>query len=130
LLRRLPTPSKVWTTPGRDKDDVRGVKREVAVNSAGNLAENWRAQWVEVDGRIGKRGFSVHKFGEKDARAMAIEARRENLARMLRERQQLLLTNVVGGRADCPPAPSFADARRGCGGCDQVGHARDRRSFP
>jgi hypothetical protein len=72
------------------------VKREVAVNSAGSLAENWRAQWVEVDGRICKRGFSVHKLGEKDARAMAIEARRENLARVLKERQQLLLTNVVG----------------------------------
>jgi hypothetical protein len=72
------------------------VKREVAVNSAGNLAENWRAQWVEVDGRIGRRGFSVHKFGEKEARAMAIEARRENLGRVLKERHQLLLTNVVG----------------------------------
>jgi AP2 domain len=50
---------------------------------------------VEVDGRLGKRSFSVHKFGEKEARAMAIEARRENLARVLKERQQLLLTNVV-----------------------------------
>jgi hypothetical protein len=73
-------------TPGHGRDDVRSVKREVSVNSAGNLAENWRAQWVEVDGRIGKRSFSVHKFGEKEARAMAIEARRENLARVLKER--------------------------------------------
>jgi hypothetical protein len=101
-IQRLPTPTRIWVTPPKEKGGTRGVTREAAATPSGHVAESWRAYWVEVDGKVGRRSFSVHKYGEKEAKAMALAARKEAVARVLKERRQRLLTGVLAGPSGRP----------------------------
>ena len=67
-IQRLPTPSKIWVTPPKEKGGTRGVTRTIAATPSGHVAESWVAQWVEVDAELGRRSFSMHKYGEKRPR--------------------------------------------------------------
>lgn len=102
LIQRLPAPTRIWTTPSKDKNGVRGVTRGVQATPTGHVAESWVAAWVEVDGKVGRRSFSVHKYGEKEAKAMALAVRKVEVARVLKERRQRLLTGVLAGPSGRP----------------------------
>jgi hypothetical protein len=84
LFKRLPAPMRIFSSHVRNTTGIIGVNREVSRTSSGNLAENWVGKWVEADGwTIRRRAFSVNKYGEEAAKAMAIAAREENVARVL-----------------------------------------------
>lgn len=99
LVQRLPPPTKIMKTHRRNTSGIIGVNREISKNSAGNLAENWIAKWVELDGRSRRRTFSVHKYGEEAAKAMAVKTRREAVKRILEEGRQRLLDKVLRSAA-------------------------------
>jgi hypothetical protein len=46
----------------------------------------WVGQWNTADGRKRNRSFSVPKYGERRARQLAIEARRQGVEELLRAR--------------------------------------------
>lgn len=70
-------PRKVKPGP-RNTSGVLGVCRTV-MKSGSNLTEYWQANWKDVDGRRRSAKFSVTKFGEKDARKMALKARKTGM---------------------------------------------------
>ena len=58
--------------------------------SAVSACDDWQALWTTLDGRRRVRSFSVNKFGEEAARALAVRARQEGLADVARESAERL----------------------------------------
>ena len=84
LLRTLPPLRKFRRHDSQNKTGVIGVSRSVDVTRAGNLVPRYRAKWQSASGRIHGRSFSVLRYGERMAFALAVAERRRALARMLR----------------------------------------------
>lgn len=82
LINTLPPPIRFRRGPGRSRSGVVGVHLSRERTRAGRPMSRYVATWH--DGRRPfKRTFSVAKFGERRARAMAIKTRREAVKELL-----------------------------------------------
>lgn len=106
LWRRLGPPTHVPArATRRSSSGVLGVTREVQRTASGRIVETYRAAWTDADKKVRRRCFSVDRYGEAEARRMAIEAREQGQADSVRGRATRLLdtlhmhrTLVEGGR--------------------------------
>ncbi len=89
MLDRLPPLRKIKRHSSLNTTGVIGVFRGINLTRAGNKIPLYGATWLDEKGRSRRRVFSVRKYGERRARALAIEARREALAELLRPAAEL-----------------------------------------
>jgi hypothetical protein len=71
----------------RNQSGTVGVRRQLQVDRRGEYEYHysyWIAQWTDGLGRRKTRSFSVHEFGEKKARQMAVAARETGVKRAKR----------------------------------------------
>lgn len=85
----LPPPSKHKSTYTRNTTGTVGVFETIQRTRAGNLTRYFGARWIELDGTQRKRVFSARKYGPREAKARAREARRSALERILSHRGPL-----------------------------------------
>lgn len=90
LLKRLPPATMIRTRYAPNQSGVIGVQFARDRTRAGRPAHRYRAMWFEVDGRQMSSSFSVAKYGARRAKALAIEARKRAVTRVLEERKRLL----------------------------------------
>jgi len=98
MIAVLPPPRKIKRRYVRNKTGVIGVSRCVDRTRGGTLVPRYYASWIDERGRRHKHSFSVAKYGEAKARAMAIRLRRKVIAEMLRPRKDGGLTANLLGR--------------------------------
>jgi AP2 domain len=82
----LPPPVKVKRVFSLNNTGEVGVAFVRQRTRAGRWVWYYVASWIELDGRRVKRSYSVLKYGKRRARAQAVQARREALARILAQR--------------------------------------------
>jgi hypothetical protein len=82
--------------PPRSGTGILGVYRFERVRS-GRRLRYYVAHWAELDGTPGYRTFACSKYGAAGARALAISARHEAVARIRREAQEKQLARVTRG---------------------------------
>jgi len=87
--RRLPPPSKYKSTYVRNTTGTVGVFEVIQPTRAGTLVRYFGANWTELDGTPRKRVFSALKYGAREAKARAKEARHSALMRILSHRGPL-----------------------------------------
>lgn len=80
LLATLPAVTKVKRTYVLNRTGVIGVARVKGTTRAGSTLWRYVASWPKRDGRRGKATFSVGRYGEAEARRLAVQARRKGLA--------------------------------------------------
>lgn len=90
-LASLPPPdpvSQVGRKSARNTSGIVGVRRGVYHDGVESHApyEFWTAQWLDGHGRQHTRSFSIARYGEQDARRLAIMARKEGVAELRVER--------------------------------------------
>lgn len=68
-----------------------GVSLEHYRTTSGNIAHRYRAMWTDGAGELRRRSFSIDKYGDGPARAMAIKARAQGVADAARVRRVQLL---------------------------------------
>ena len=66
----------------RGKSGIHGVRRVVIRGQSGRRLKYWQAAWSPEFGLVRKRQFSIRKFGENEARRLAIRARRAGVRSM------------------------------------------------
>ena len=89
---RLGSATHVPSTPtARSSSGVLGVTREVLQAASGRIVENYRAGWTDELKRVRRRAFSIDKYGEQQAKRMAIAARLAGVAAAEKARQRSLL---------------------------------------
>lgn len=97
---------KVWRrelVPPSNTTGIVGVHRGVMRKmSGGKVVDwvNWQAYWRDADGRRKTKSFSVNKYGEEEAKALAKRARQEGMkefARQLKARS-IDTANPIGRR--------------------------------
>lgn len=79
LLATLPPATKVKRTYVLNRTGVIGVARVKETTRAGRTMWRYVAQWPKRDGSRGKATFSVGRYGETEARRLAIQARGKGL---------------------------------------------------
>jgi hypothetical protein len=84
MMARLPPPRKFKRRWAQNKTGVIGVNVRDGRTRKGTRVRYYDASWVDETGRTRKRTFSVAKYGESRARAMAIRTRKQMLAELLR----------------------------------------------
>jgi hypothetical protein len=89
MERALPPPSRYKSTYVRNTTGTVGVFEVIQPTRAGTLVRYFGAGWTELDGTQRKRVFSTLKYGVREAKARAKEARRAALARILSHRGPL-----------------------------------------
>lgn len=72
-----------------NRSGILGVSRDYKINPSGKRYPFWAAQWRE-GGKSYLRKFSVNHYGEREAKAMAIQTREEAMERK-RTTQKMLL---------------------------------------
>ena len=87
LEKRLTPWNKLHRRSSVSRTGVIGVSVLDDRTRAGTIVRRWVAQWPIGDGRMRHRSFSVLKYGERKARRLAIEARRQGVADLFRERE-------------------------------------------
>lgn len=78
-MRRKHGPRIVKTRNPRNKSGVIGARRVCKTNPSGKQYWSWVADWQIDDHTTVSRKFSVLKYGEEKARALAIAARNRGL---------------------------------------------------
>ena len=76
--------------PSRNTSGIVGVSRGLVPKKRGKRIvkfANWTAHWLTASGDRGKRSFSVNKYGEEGAKALAIQARQEGMESVVRQIQ-------------------------------------------
>ena len=86
LLPRITPWNKLHRRSSLSRTGIVGVTISNDRTRAGNRVRRWVAYWPTVDGGHGKRTFSVPKYGERRARALAIEARKQGVDELLTAR--------------------------------------------
>jgi hypothetical protein len=84
MAATLPPPRKFHRTSSLNTTGIVGVHLARQRTRKGTLVRYYTATWVDERGRPVKRVFSVAKYGEWRAFALAAQARRQALAEMLR----------------------------------------------
>jgi hypothetical protein len=82
LLATLPPATKVKRTHVRNTTGVIGVARVRETTRSGRTLWRYVAQWPRRGGSRGKATFSTLRYGETEARRLAIQARRRGLAEL------------------------------------------------
>ncbi|HXB56815.1 MAG TPA: AP2 domain-containing protein [Vicinamibacteria bacterium] len=93
LLSRLPPVIKTKRRHVLSKTGVVGVTVGVERIRSGNRVRRYRANWPALKGRAFK-SFSVAKYGEREARRLAKEARARGLEQFVSERTRLAAAAV------------------------------------
>lgn len=103
---RLGPPTHAASKPTtRSSSGVLGVTREVQNTASDRVVENYRASWCDSTGRVRRRTFSVDKYGEEEAKRLALEARHAGLKAAGKAKRQMMLDvlhthrQLVGGQA-------------------------------
>jgi hypothetical protein len=86
MRQRLPPPRKFHLRQKPTRTGVVGVSYVVDRTRSGRHAPRYVAMWHDAHGRRLKRSFSVRKHGKDRARALAVQCRKQAIARMLRPR--------------------------------------------
>lgn len=86
MIEALPPARKFKLSYSRNTTGVVGVhlSRDRSRRSRRRFSLRYAATWNDEHGRTRKRSFSVAKYGPRKARALAIQARREALKKLLR----------------------------------------------
>lgn len=96
MIEKLPPPVKLHRTSSVNTTGHIGVSRTRERTRQGRLLVRYVALWNDTHGRRCKRSFSITKYGEDAARALAVAARHEAV-------QHILATRPKG---PLPPMPS------------------------
>jgi hypothetical protein len=86
MAARLPPPRKFKRTFSLNNTGVIGVHLSRGRTRKGTRVSYYGATWVDARGRRIKRSFSVAKYGLPRAFELAVRARRQALAELLRPR--------------------------------------------
>ncbi len=86
LEASLPPPVKLKTRYSLNKTGVVGVFLEVRRLRLGPAARYYGATWTELSGKRMRVRFLASRYGEREARHLAIRARQEAVARILKAR--------------------------------------------
>ena len=76
----------------RNTSGIVGVRRREAMRDTTNWIYYhyfWEASWTDADGERQKRNFSVNKYGEDEARRLAIAARKKGVAAARRAKKKV-----------------------------------------
>jgi hypothetical protein len=84
MAAQLPPPRKFHRVSSVNKTGVVGVAYSRERARSGRLFRRYGAFWMDEKGRVHKRTFSVAKHGAAKARELAVKARKDALAEMLR----------------------------------------------
>jgi len=87
MAATLPPPRKFKRRYVLNTTGVIGVHLAVQRTRKGTIMSYYCATWIDDVGRTHKRSFSVAKFGELRARSLAVAARKDTLAELLRPRR-------------------------------------------
>lgn len=88
LRRKLRLPrsySRRWNAEvvrRKGRSGIHGVRRVIIRRESGRRLGFWQAHWSPLPGVYRKKQFSIRKFGEREARKLAIRARRTGLRKM------------------------------------------------
>jgi len=88
-LKELKARITPWNKLHRRTSNPTGIPGVTVSNDrtrAGNRIRRWVALWPTADGGRRKRTFSVPKYGERRAKALAIEAREQGVDELLAAR--------------------------------------------
>jgi hypothetical protein len=77
---------RVGRKNSRNSSGIVGVSRTTIITTNGKKYACWSAQWPLARGKHFIRRFSILKFGEEKARQLAIQARREGLKTLKKQR--------------------------------------------
>lgn len=92
MWRELGAPTHVpKKATRRSSTGILGVAREIGKSSNGGLSDNYRAKWTTATGKVGRRSFSVRKYGKAEAERLAIEAYQAGEAEAAKQRERRLL---------------------------------------
>ncbi len=86
LVASLPPPMRFKRTFSRNKTGVVGVQLEEQHLPSGRVVRYYGATWTELSGKRVRVRFLISRYGEREARRLAIKARREAVARILSQR--------------------------------------------
>jgi len=84
LLEKLPPPMPFRVRDARNTTGVIGVALVVDVGRGGGRVARYKVSWVDAAGRRRLRGFSIQKYGDREAFALAVALRRRMTKEMLR----------------------------------------------
>ena len=90
----LGSPTHVQARNRRNTSGVTGVRLEVS--RAGG--ESYVAKWNDADGRRHGRGFSLDRYGKKEALRLATAAREAGVAATRKDKQRRLLDALYDHR--------------------------------
>lgn len=107
LLQRLPPFSRVQRTNRRNQTGVVGVYRGVVWHRGRTPYYYYPGTWVDETGRTCSKSFTVGRYGEAKAWKLVRRARREAVARILRERGMQLPGASSPCRRRDRPQPSM-----------------------
>jgi hypothetical protein len=88
LERRLPPWNKLHRRHSTNTSGIIGVSRYIDRTRSGRRVPRWVGFWATATGGKANRSFSVRKYGERQAKQLAIEARRFGVAELLAARAQ------------------------------------------
>ena len=97
-LRELfppPTWEEFLDQSNKPESGIHGVRRQAAVRN-GKETASWMARW-NLNGEVTAKSFSVNKYGEEEAKQMAVDARNE-VEPQLEEQYYAKLWNYRTGR--------------------------------
>jgi len=83
LLPQLPAPNRIHWRSSVNSSGVIGVALTRERTAKGTFIWRYGAGWPIKGGRKGRATFSVAKYGKREARRLAIEARKKGLAEYL-----------------------------------------------
>ncbi len=86
LVASLPPPVKLKRTLSTNTTGVVGVHLEEQRLPSGHVVRYYGATWTELSGKRVRLRFLVSRHGEREAKRLAIKARREAVARILSQR--------------------------------------------
>jgi hypothetical protein len=86
MCQRLPPPRKFKLRQKPTKTGLVGVSYVDDRTRRGTRLRRYIAQWHDEHGKPRRRSFSIRKYGKDRAHALAIQCRKQALARMLRPR--------------------------------------------
>ena len=87
MIDTLPPPRRFHSRHATNDTGVVGVSYVRQHSRRGTEIWYYVASWTDENGRKRKRSFSVRKWGKARARVLAVQVRREVLARMLEPRK-------------------------------------------
>jgi hypothetical protein len=110
LARDKPFDHQIWIRTRLRKNNRSGIpgvgRYEVVDNPrTGNVREFWLASWVDERGASRKRKFSITRYGEEEARLLAIAERDYQLRRVC-------AINAAAREADPPDQERIWEAKR------------------